>query len=31
MPSHSETNLGLPDYETARDAGTSGLKKSRSN
>ena len=31
MPSHSETNLGLLDYETARDAGTSGLKKSRSN
>ena len=31
VPSHSETNLGLFDYETARDARTSGLKKSRSN
>ena len=31
VPSHSETNLGLLDYETARDEGTSGLKKSRSN
>ena len=31
VPSHSETNLSLLDYETARDAGTSGLKKSRSN
>ena len=31
VPSHSETNLGLLDYETAGDAGTSGLKKSRSN
>ena len=31
MPSHSETNLGLLDYETAGDAGMSGLKKSRSN
>ena len=31
VPSHSETSLGLPDYEITRDAGTSGLKKSRSN
>ena len=30
VPSHSETNLGLLDYEKARGAGTSGLKKSRS-
>ena len=30
-PSHSETNLGLLDYETGRDAGMSWLKKSRSN
>ena len=31
MPSLSETNLGLLDYETARDVGITGLKKSRSN
>ena len=31
VPSHSETSLGLLDYEAARDTGTSGLKKSRSN
>ena len=31
VPSHSETNLGLLDYEITRDAGTSGLKKSKSN
>ena len=31
VPSHSETNLGLLDYETAGDSGKSGLKKSRSN
>ena len=31
MSSYSETNLGILDYEKARDAGTSGLKKSRSN
>ena len=30
-PSHSETILGLLDYETTRDAGTSGFKKSGSN
>ena len=30
VPSHSETNLGLLDYETARGARTSRLKKSRS-
>ena len=31
MSSYSETNLGILDYEKASDAGTSGLKKSRSN
>ena len=31
VPSHSETSLGLLDYEAARDTGTSGLKKSRKN
>ena len=31
VSSHSETHLGLLDYETSRDAGTSGLTKSRSN
>ena len=31
MPSHSQTNLILLDYGTARDAGAIGLKKSRSN
>ena len=31
VPSHSETHLDLLDYETSRDAGTSGLTKSRSN
>ena len=31
MPCHSETNLGLLDYETARDAWIIGLKKSKSN
>ena len=31
MPSRSEANLGLLDYEIARDAGTSGLKKCRIN
>ena len=31
MPSPSEANLGLLDYEIARDAGTSGLKKFRIN
>ena len=31
VPSHSETNLGLLVYETARDTRTNGLKKSRSN
>ena len=31
MLSHSETNLGLLDRETARDVGIIGLKNSRSN
>ena len=31
MPSPSEANLGILDYEIARDAGTSGLKKFRIN
>ena len=31
MPSRSEANLGLLDYEITRDAGTSGLKKCRIN
>ena len=30
VSSHLETNLGLVDYQTARDARTSWLKKSRS-
>ena len=30
VPSRSEINPGLLDYKTARDAGTSGLKKSKS-
>ena len=31
VSSHSEKNLGLLAYETARDVGVSGFKKSRSN
>ena len=31
VPSHSETNLGLLDFETTTDAETSRLKKYRSN
>ena len=31
MPSRSEANLGLLDYETARDVGAGELKKSRIN